>query len=374
MAAHQVRQVDDPEQLLGLRDDWNRLLAATPAPSFFQALDWLVVYWRHFGGNQRLRTLVVSRDSRPTGIVPLAVRREPTRLGPLVVLGYPLDHWGTTFGPIGAEPRQTLAAALNWLQQQPRDWDLLELGWSAGPLADATARALRQAGLPAVKIPSGELSWIDMSDGWTAYWTGRNARLRNNIRRCERRLATLGRVASIHYQPQHGDPRWDLYTQCEDVAAQSWQARSTTGNTLSSHSVQPFLWDMHDVASQLGCASINLLILNDRPIAFSYDYVFRDRIYGLRTGFVPEFAHTGPGSVLLARSLQAYSRRGTWTIDLGETHSDYKVRWRTKADTSFKFCHYPRLAWRAQARCWKNRLFANRTITISSTTAPVTGR
>ena len=78
--------------------------------SFFQSLDWLRVYWRHFGAGQQLRVLVVTSCGEPMGIVPLVVRRETTRVGEVRVLTYPLDDWGTYFGPIGSRRRTILRA------------------------------------------------------------------------------------------------------------------------------------------------------------------------------------------------------------------------------------------------------------------------
>lgn len=357
MADYDVRLIETPEDCAPLAVDWRRLLAATPRATFFQTLDWLTVFWRHFGDARRLRVLVVADGDRPIGIVPLAVSWEKSRLGSLRVLGYPLDHWGTTFGPIGPRPVETLTAALSWLKRQRRDWDVLDLRWAEGPLAAATGTSLRRAGLESAHSAAGELSWIDLHGGWDAYWSSRTSKLRNNVRRCEKRLAAMGRLASIHCRPSPANPRWDLYGQCELVASRSWQADVTTGNTLSDPRVQGFLRDLHRAAAAQTAASINLLTLDDRPIAFGYDYVFQNRVYGLRTGFDPELTRAGPGTVLLARSLREGCVRGDQTFDLGDTPGDYKRKWRTRVSTSFRFCHYRRLAWRAQALRWKRQLF-----------------
>src|SRR5262249_13868041 len=50
-----VREIDNLDQLAPLRDQWESLVQLTPTASFFQSLDWLEAYWRHFGANHRLR-------------------------------------------------------------------------------------------------------------------------------------------------------------------------------------------------------------------------------------------------------------------------------------------------------------------------------
>ena len=98
---------------------WSSLLAQTQGASFFQSLDWLICYWNHFGDGQRLRVLVVMSQGAPIGILPLIVRRESTRAGPLRVLTYPLHDWGSYYGPIGPHPSATLLAGLGYVRHQP---------------------------------------------------------------------------------------------------------------------------------------------------------------------------------------------------------------------------------------------------------------
>ena len=63
-----VEEINELDQLAGRRLLWNALLPQTRGATFFHSLDWLEVYWQHFGAGQRLRTLVVSADGRPLGI------------------------------------------------------------------------------------------------------------------------------------------------------------------------------------------------------------------------------------------------------------------------------------------------------------------
>ena len=109
---------------------WGNLLRQTARGSFFQSLEWLEVYWRHFGQGQRLRVMVVLDEDRPSGIVPLVVRSERSKVGGLRVLTFPLHDWGSFYGPIGPEPGRTLAAGLEHVRRTPS-----RLGHSRTPLA-----------------------------------------------------------------------------------------------------------------------------------------------------------------------------------------------------------------------------------------------
>ena len=115
-----VVEINTLEELAGLRLLWNLLVSQTREATFFQTLDWLECYWAHHAERQRLRVLVVYSGERPIGILPLAVLSESTRLGKLRTLTYPLDGWGTFFGPIGPNPTATLCGAPACARVAPR--------------------------------------------------------------------------------------------------------------------------------------------------------------------------------------------------------------------------------------------------------------
>src|SRR4051812_47442604 len=111
-----VREINDPIRLGDLSEAWQALLPQTAGASFFHTLDWLETYWAHFGNKQRLRVMVVEDDNRAAvnrtiGIVPLVVRAR-RGLATVRVLTYPLDDWGSFYGPIGPDPAAALHAAL----------------------------------------------------------------------------------------------------------------------------------------------------------------------------------------------------------------------------------------------------------------------
>jgi len=124
-----ITEIRSLDQLDSLRLVWRSLLQQTPNATFFQSLDWLEVFWRHHGADQQLRVLVVSSGSEVIGILPLTVVTESTGVGSVRFLTYPLQDWGSFFGPIGPNPTATLMAAMRYLNTAPRDWDVLDLRW-----------------------------------------------------------------------------------------------------------------------------------------------------------------------------------------------------------------------------------------------------
>jgi CelD/BcsL family acetyltransferase involved in cellulose biosynthesis len=352
-----VQEINDIAGLDAYRAAWRALLATTPRASFFQSLDWLEVYWRHYGKNQKLRALVVeSDDGAPVGILPLVVRWETTRVGRLRFLTYPLDYWGSFYGPIGADPRAILAAGLQYVAQSKRDWDAIELRWAGEDefdTADAPA-TLESQGLGACRTLIDRTALIRLEGlTWDEYLASRGTKWRNNFRRWERRAAELGELSLLRYRPLgelagDGAPRWDLYDACLGLAERSWQGSSQTGTTLSHASVREFLRDMHAAAARAGGLDLNLLLAGGEPVAFAYNYWRRGYVFGLRIGYDEKNSKYALGNLMYARVIEDSLRRGDEIYDMGPNHIEAKQSLLTEVHPIFRYSHFCRRSLRGQ--------------------------
>lgn len=342
-----VQEINSIEELAGYRLLWNSLLAETREASFFQTLDWLEVYWQHYGDEQKLRVLIVYSGGEPIGILPLVVRSESTRVGTVRVLTYPLSDWGSFYGPIGPNPTATLTAGMSYISRSERDWDLAELRWVNNDRCDfrRTEQAMRSAGIEGRKELWREAAIVDMQGTWDEYLASRTRKWRKDLRAKERKLSERGTVELVRYRPQgtasgDGDPRWDLYEMCEQLAERSWQGSSTTGTTISHESIRGFLRDMHARACHAGAVDMCVLLVDGKPVAFSYGYHYQGYVNGLRMGFDPEYAKQGAGTVMMSRMFEDSFARGDRTFDLGTDYLECKRHWVTSVAGSYRYSHY----------------------------------
>jgi len=82
MSQATIRLVTTPEEVDALASVWNSLLElAGDESTMYLAHEWIASRWRHFGEGQRLNLLLVERDRRVIGTIPLM--RNEYRLGPL---------------------------------------------------------------------------------------------------------------------------------------------------------------------------------------------------------------------------------------------------------------------------------------------------
>lgn len=365
-----VIEINDLDSLHAYRMTWNALFGQTPRASFFHTFDWLDAYWRHFGDDQRLRVMVVRAAGKPIGIVPLCVRNEQRQFGKVRVLSYPLDGWGACYSPLGGCQAATLTLAMRHIATtyrdgSARDWDLIDLPWIDDEKTDRgrTARAMESAGLRPHRQEDQTNSFIDLHDGWETYLATRGSKTRQEMRRTLRSVDQpdkgqpdrgTGRVEYVRHRPKSaaygdGDPAWDLYEQCEEVARQSWQADSTDGNTLCHERYQPFLRAAHAAAARCGMVDVNLLKIDGQPVAFNYNYHTEGVVYGLRTGYRKDASNRSAGAALTLLTLRDSFERGDERFELGPGDQDYKQRIRTGRTASFRLTHLPLGSWKSQA-------------------------
>lgn len=372
----EVVEINRIEDLEKLRPAWRSLQERTPHGSFFQSLEWLEVYWRHFGAGQTLRVLVVLSAAEPVGILPLTVLPERTRVGTVRTLTYPLHAWASYYGPIGPDPRATLVSGLTHVCGSPPDWDLMELRWAGEGSSEQghTADAMRAVGLQSCSTILDHTAVIDLEGTWDDFLARHSSKWRNNLFRSERRLSGHGWVRYQRYRPRgeafgENDPRWDLYDACEEIAAQSWQGGSQSGTTLTHPSVRPFFRDAHAAATRAGAVDLNLLWLDDRPLAFAYNYHAAGRVFGLRAGYHSKLPHDGAGRVIFLHALRDSYQRGDKLYDLGVGYFDAKRFFLSRLVPVLRYSHFRPAVARTQIlrikrwfqHCWQaTRRSANR--------------
>ncbi len=350
-----VIEINELNRLAELRPIWQRLLDETPGATFFHSLDWLETFWKFNGAGGHLRVLVVEDAGKPIGILPLCVLPEQTKAGSVRVLGYPLNGWGSFYGPIGANPYATLEAGLRHIHASQRDWDVFDLRWIDDEIdRGRTIQLMSTAGFSCDRQVWHESAQIELGRGWDRYWASRKSTWRSNVRRCERLLMQHGAVEHVRYRPRDaasgdGDPRWDLYDTCVELAQQSWQGNSTSGTTLSHDSVRDYLRAAHETAAKSGAVDLNLLLIGGKPVAYAYNYHFRGWAYGVRSGFDAAAAQDGAGNVLMAKMIEDSCHRGDQLIDLGPNYLECKRYWLTRLHPAYHVTHFNPKRLKAQA-------------------------
>ncbi len=306
----QVVEINAIEHLETIRLRWMSLFYDTPGASYIHTLDWLKTYWRHFRDGQRLRVLLVHRSGTVLGILPLVVRHELTAVGRVDVLTYPTIHRSQFCGPIGPNPTATLMAALRHLAGRIRDWDVLSLGEIGEHDRGRTANALKLAGFYPHEVVSGSVSKVCFDRSWDEDHADCGAQVveGDSDRAGESKSPSDLRLERIRpLDGQHDDNQLlgGLVEECLSLQ------RPISFAELPAEKSAALLHDLVSVAHRLGMLDLNLLRLDGRLVAFSFNVHFDGVLHQLAAGAIDlsRIPYDGPPRPSVEESTASEGRR-----------------------------------------------------------------
>lgn len=280
--------------------------------------------WYAAGAAQSGRTLLIRRGSGEAGDLLAAI---PT----------------VAFGPVIGRARKVPGAY--WPLRSPliaSDCNLFELAqglehsaarslgpvWRVGPArSDDPATALLteaaiMAGWTVLSRPAGTSWVIDLAAARAAGWP-RSSTVKR-LGRYERRLATLGQMAWHQVRGRAWTPA--VLETLGQIEAQSWIARTTNGSGAKFMSAgQRALWQaaLGDpvIAANL---SATILMLDARPVAFSFDLDDGPVRYGIAGSYVEDLKPYNIGKLANYRAMADALGNGHDRFDMGVGDSGYK--------------------------------------------------
>jgi CelD/BcsL family acetyltransferase involved in cellulose biosynthesis len=323
--------VRDEEAFLDLREDWNRLAAASPARSVFLRHEWFDAAWQWRKSDCELRLLCVhDGDGVLRGLCPLVrwVRNTPlpgTRV--LEFLAVP-DTQACDVLARPADLRGVAEAMAVELGRSRGEWDMLFL--SRLP-ADSPSGSLLPAALAGNRIRTGIAPWgdnpvIPLRGEWSAFYAQRSRSLKKSNNLAANRLARAGTVELDWRRPGAGpiDPD-ELVERIAAVSARSW--KESTGLTLDHPGPAAFIRRLTRHAREQGWLSVWLLNLNGTPVATEYQLIHEGQVHALRADFDEGLRDLGPGTYLNWKLLERLFSEGFDLYSMGPGNNPYKLKW-----------------------------------------------
>jgi CelD/BcsL family acetyltransferase involved in cellulose biosynthesis len=289
-----VATLADPS-LPAVRDDWSRL--AQESGSIFATPEWLLSWWRHFGGGRELLLSV-----EPDAVLPFYVWRErPLRI--VRVLGH---GPGDELGPFGPGAREALG---RWVETER--FDVLACQQLPGP----------ESWLPA--LPGGVLMSKNGSpvlefEGrtWEELLKGKSRNFREQVGRRARALE------------RDYDGRFRLVTDMDQDALDTFfrlHALRHDGETVITRT-EAFQREFAAIAAERGWLRLWLLELDGRPAAAWLGYRFAGAECYYQAGRDPAFDKSSVSFVLLAHTIRAALEDGANEYRFLRGDEPYKYR------------------------------------------------
>ena len=346
-----IRAVTSLEEFKGLTREWEQLLRTVPGHSLFLTWEWLYCWTKHYLGDGRLRILLMfDGQKRLVGIAPLYLRTTRAHgLIPLCELRFlGSETVSSSYLDVIANEKQKRAVLQGlycYLFNEARgDWDVFTL--SEVPAESSTIDMWNELFDEAGKV--GEIvsmtccPVIRLPGDVDTYRAGLGRSRRYTLQRKMKCLQGAGRIVySRATSPAEVDTALDwLIT----LHQRRWSTGSS-GGVFASERSKRFHREIVQVLSERGRVSIDLLKLEDRPLAAIYGFIYQGVYYFYLPGFDPGGpSKASPGLLLLYHRIEQAIRDGEHTVDLLWGAEPYKLECATDLRRSVTLRYYNRNA------------------------------
>ncbi len=326
-AAIHFEVVTDRRELAGLRADWDALFAGRdhqPSASW----EWTQAALAHH--RQRDDALFLIRGVRAgaaVALVPLVLRRVHVMRQPVTLLAPLTDEYNTHSDWLLAEPSAAVVdGVLDTLLALEASWDCFRMArlLEDDPLTATLRDALTRRRLLHHDRRGDPSYFLALPASYGAYLSARSSKFRNYLKRIERKLESLGRVA-VHELTSTGD--FDAaYEQLLDIERASWKQNHGTAVTAVPRQIG-FYRDLGRDALARGRLHLQWLTLDGRPIAHNFGYVHAGTYFYLKTSFDETLKSVSPATYLRARLIDGLIGRGVGQFDFPGAPYEWERQW-----------------------------------------------
>ncbi|MEP0765650.1 MAG: GNAT family N-acetyltransferase [Fimbriimonadia bacterium] len=331
--APSIEFIAGPEALASLREEWCDLQDRGGVRTFFQTWEWNSTWWRHFGSGTPLVLRVMDGHST-IGIAPGFVGRSPGRpfrwigsgnsdyLGVIALPG----HLDVVANLVARELEGASAAYLD-LRQIP-DGSPIHVRYAEHCTPDARAVQLR------------------LPRSWDEYSRMLSAKMRSNLKRGHRDLASLGGRIRLLDRGEVEEGMNALFA----LHSSRWRRRGLPGS-FASRAARAFHLDWARQAADRGWLKLYALEVSGRKVAMLYGVQYGSTFAYYQAGFDPAYSRLSPGALLVGRAIRDAIDDGCDWFDFLRGEEKYKSRWKAEHTEMHWRLLMPLRGWLGQAEC-----------------------
>jgi CelD/BcsL family acetyltransferase involved in cellulose biosynthesis len=319
----EISEVTSSAELFALREEWQKLVSCSAAPTPFQTWEWLSTWWEHYPSG-KLWILLAREGQALVGILPLCIASYyglPLRR--VRFMGAPLSDYQEML----ALPERAAAcrdAFLAHIQKERRRWDLLDLADVRQESAFSSPTAV--PGLHIETHLHRLCPYIPLAENWETFSRTLGKNLRANIGRRRRQLdrdfALTFDTATEETLPQAMEELFALHNG-------RWRRRALRG-ALEGARKQRF---HHALSKQLlrrGWLRLHRLRLDGKTRAAFYCFESGGRVYYYLSGFDEALRKYSPGMVLMSQAVMDAMADRKSEFDLLRGDETYKYEWKAR--------------------------------------------
>ena len=322
------------DEFLEMRDLWNETVQGSLDNDIFLTWEWLSTWWRHYQDRNRFLVIVITDGGR---IVAAA---------PLMTSTYSL--WGVTVTKLGflggsdyqnfvlTEAKPELAKMLiEYADHKVPEWDFI--GLNDIPCRSVTARTIGRVSTPTVRFDQteGEICpYVALPKHRDAYLAALRPHFASNLAKREGQLRANYKLEYKLLEDPDGVQRgmsafFDLHQKRRAVKGES--------GMFSDQRTRDFHLDVAKSLARRRWLVLALLLLDDEPVAATYNFRYGRRFYFYQSGLDPHYSQYSVGSLLHMHMISHCIASGMEEYDFMKGDEPYKAEWSTLRRTNVRF-------------------------------------
>lgn len=317
-----VTRIQDIQSFEALRSDWKDILSRSNSGDIFLTWEWLFAWWKNIGQlKNQLWLLVIQDGQKPVGILPLMLnskKKSFLKFKRLENIGNPDCD---VSGIISPEPEAAAKAAVEYLREHADEWDILEINElpSASQEANSLISAVEQGGYKIHKMIEDHF-YIPFEETWDQYYKRLSKNLKHNFKRRLRRAQEMGNVKIAKYSGSN--LHWEHFQTIFKI-----NEKSNFPDLYRSGESQSFHEDLLLLMRDQNWIQIEILSIDEKPIAFHYGFLYDGKYEDWRGGIDKDYEFIAPGKLLMMHSMEDRFKSGLRENDFLRGKHSYKSDW-----------------------------------------------
>lgn len=301
--------------------------------------DWLLPWWKHYGGpNDQLQLILFCDGDKLVAVSPLYLERGAhfKMLGSGQVCS---DHCELFVGQSELLP-QVETLFLRWLQSdQSPNWKSLQLealsinGSTAPMMLDWNDKF-------SVCTTTGDfICTIELPESWDQYLKNLSKNHRKRVRRWTRNHLESGQV-----EIRSTNDNWDIDEAYESLIRLHNLRRSTlpSKGAFENETFCNFHREAIKRLAANGQAALSAIFLAGEAVAIEYELYSKDTVFAYQSGVDISVELSSPGSISILSRLQAAMKDGKKKFDLMRGNEGYKDHWQAQCVSTCNIVIWPK--------------------------------
>lgn len=311
----------DLDELVKYEKIWNETLARSQDPCFFLRHEWIVSWCRNMLKPQdRLFVIFVWQGEELIAIAPLMIKKHRLPYRSLMFLAHGISDYLDII--VTKEPEQCFRRIFEEISQKGLGWNIMDFHYVR---EDSVNMKYWESYLPGREVMySSMLIDLNQYRGFEDYFGALPKKLRDDVKRQEKRLGLLGEIKLERVEPTPDA----LQTLEKLVRAHKdrWGEISQKSQFDDERTIKRYA-DLLSLSRGKDIIDLSCLTVNGQMAAFHYGFRFNGVFYYYTPTFNNQYSKYSPGKILLKYLIRDAFDKKLRVFDLLLGTEKYKEAW-----------------------------------------------